>query len=121
MTVGLARSGFDIDLAEGKLREGVLRKALAANGRLIELKSDKRYKETGNLFVEYRQKGRPSGIAVTECQWWATEFLPDRFIIVPYAVMLDRAMRAHLEGRTVKGGDNNLYDGVKVPLHWLLT
>ena len=125
MTTGLARSGFDIDLDEAEMREGVLRDILRARGPYIELKSDKRCPETGNLFIEYRQKGRPSGIAVTESQWWATEFFPDRFIIVPYPVMLDRALAAHRErirkGQApVRGGDFNRYDGILVPFRRLI-
>jgi hypothetical protein len=119
VTTGLARAGFDIDLRYGQLREGRLAQILAALGPLIEVKSDTKARSTGNLFLEYRQKGRPSGLAKTEAQWWAFEIDEDVWLIVPFRRLRAAAARAYRLGRTARGGDFNNYDGVLVPIDWL--
>ena len=38
--------------------------------KTIEVKSDRRTKETGNLFIEYYSRKKPSGIETTSADWW---------------------------------------------------
>lgn len=119
MTRGPARSGFDLDLAHGEYREGALAEILRASGPLIEVKSDGKCRETGFLFIEYQQKGRPSGIKTTEAQWWAFEYYDNFWLIVPTERLKRAARRAWHAGNRRAGGDNNAYEGVLVPLVWL--
>lgn len=120
MAQGVARSGFDLDLAHGEAREGALGRILSLRyGDRIEVKSDGKARSTGNLFVEFRQKGRPSGIAVTEAEWWSTEVYDDVWIILPTVVLKRLASRAYHEGRTKLGGDGDLYEGILIPVAWL--
>lgn len=123
MTRGVARAGFDADLAFGKDRERVFREVLdLREGHFLELKSDQRAADTGNVFVEYSQHGRPSGIAITECSWWTTEVVGDVFVTQRMQRMKELARRAfrHPDRRRA-GGDFNAYEGILVPTFWLVT
>ena len=120
MSDGIARSGFDIDLRHGKSREDAFAHVL--QGATVEVKSDGACRRTGNLFVEYRQKGRPSGIAVTTADYWAFEYFDDCWLLIPterLRAVARRVWRDH-HGRRQRGGDFNRYEGVLVPIAWLL-
>ena len=61
---------FDIDLQYGQVREKRLADMLSNDK--IEVKTERDiWKTTGNIAIEYKCKGKPSGIAVTEAKWWA--------------------------------------------------
>ena len=63
-------SRFDIDLKFGKIYEDVLSKILT--DKTIEVKSEREiWKTTGNIAIEYMSRGKLSGIATTEADWWA--------------------------------------------------
>jgi hypothetical protein len=130
MTAGQSRFGFDIDLAQGILKEGELGRILSLGGSRIEVKTDYKAAQTGNVFVEYEQAGpptykpRPSGVAITVAEWWVTVLMnrdavhcvlvnPTEYIKKVGRIALGKGMKA-------KGGDNDLYRGVLVPLGWLL-
>jgi hypothetical protein len=122
MSEGRARSGWDIDLRFGQERETSLAECLMIRGgNHLELKSDQQACTTGNVFVEYRQHGRESGISVTKAHWWTIEVLPNVFVTMPTARMKALVKRAAAEpGRKTPGGDFNAYSGVLVPVVWLL-
>jgi hypothetical protein len=118
MAEGIAREGFDIDLRHGLAREDALVDVFLK--AKVEHKCDEKARRTGNLFIEYRQKGRPSGIAVTAADWWAFEFDDETWLIVPTEKLKRLARLAYQQNRRAKGGDNNLYEGVLLPTEWLV-
>ncbi len=118
MAEGIAREGFDIDLRHGLAREDALVDVFLK--AKVEHKCDEKARRTGNLFIEYRQKGRPSGIAVTTADWWAFEFDDETWLIVPTEKLKRLARLAYQQNRRAKGGDNNLYEGVLLPTEWLV-
>jgi len=120
MTKGLSGAGFDIDLSEGKARESSLASILCERSTKVEVKSDKKCRHTGNLFIEFEQPSGPSGIATTEAGWWAFEFLDDCWLALPTQRVKELARRAYREGRIRQGGDYNNYRGVLVPIAWVL-
>jgi len=62
---------WDIDMALGKKgEEKVLGMLDGINAGKIEVKTDARASETGNLFVEYECRGKPSGIETTKATAW---------------------------------------------------
>lgn len=73
MADGLAGEGFDVDLRYGQAREDALVQVFLRSR--VEVKSDRQAARTGNVFVEFKQKGRPSGLAVTMADWWAFELV----------------------------------------------
>ena len=120
MTVGFSGAGFDIDLREGQKREDAL--AYVLRLAKVELKCDRMCRQTGNVFVELQQKGRWSGLATTESEFWAFEIDDQCWLIVPTAVLRDivrliwRENRARGRKAMVSGGDFNRYKGVLVPI-----
>ena len=60
---------FDIDLQYGQVREQELADIL--QNEKIEVKTERdKWKETGNICIEFQCRGQASGIAVTEAKWW---------------------------------------------------
>ena len=119
MSFGKAREGFDIDLRNGQAREDAfVHVFLQAK---VEHKRDYVCQKTGNIFIEYRQKGRPSGIATSTADYWAIEYMHRRWIIVPTDELREIARRAAKDKRNrVCGGDGDQYEGVAVRLTSLL-
>jgi hypothetical protein len=62
---------WDISLEFGEYHEEKVRK-IFEGGETIEVKADKAWHTTGNVAVEFRFRGRPSGISTTEAKWWCT-------------------------------------------------
>jgi hypothetical protein len=69
-------SDFDLDFTNGKQGEDLV-EALLTNGKTVEVKRDMRWKDTGNLYIEYTcyyqrsQSWEWSGIMVTKADYWA--------------------------------------------------
>lgn len=121
MTAGYTRRGFDLDLEQFAAEEAALAFKLLSSGvRFIEHKRDCIATRTGNLFVEYSQPSGPSGIATTTSDSWAFEYDEQRWIIVPTHILRTAARLAYLGGKRVPGGDGNNFDGVLVPVRWLV-
>lgn len=117
MSRGLSNAGFDIDLKNALAREGALAHKLTAVGiNTIEHKDDNKYFETGNVFIEFRQKGRPSGISTTTADMWAFEYYPNHWLLVPTDVVKKISREELIKKGSVFGGDYNEYEGVLVPL-----
>ena len=71
----MKQSDWDIDLRDGQAGENGIRELLKIE--TIEVKTDRRWKETGNLYIEiycFRQKTRSwekSGLATSKASHWA--------------------------------------------------
>lgn len=59
---------FKYDLALGQLGEGWVGRMLTDS--TIEVKIDFACWLTGNFFIEYESRGKPSGIATTQADYW---------------------------------------------------
>jgi len=70
---------FDIDLVKGQAAENTMANILLAEaGGKVEVKSERlHWNTTGNVAIEYRYRGKPSGIATTEADFWALMFYAD--------------------------------------------
>jgi hypothetical protein len=124
MTTGLSRRGFDIDLSEGNEREDCLAKVLK-HGK-VELKTDYRCMQTGNIYVEYAQNNstgrKPSGILIKESDWWAYELSEGLYVLCD-AKRLRKLVKQTIQEspwQCRRGGDNNGTEGVLLPLDGLL-
>jgi hypothetical protein len=60
---------WDISLELGEHHEKCVRE-IFEGGETIEVKADKMWHTTGNIAIEYRFRGRPSGLSTTEAKWW---------------------------------------------------
>jgi hypothetical protein len=119
-----SREQFDVTLEFGQSRENAL-KDLFYNCT-VEVKSDQMCRRTGNVFIEYAQQGKPSGIMVTKADYWAIEFDDDCWLFERTA-RLRRIAREVAEERKSKGlkpgtpgGDNNNV-GVLIPVERLVS
>ena len=87
------RKKFDLQLEQADIRENDLAARLSANGgKHIEVKSERHlWERTGNICVEYRNRGQLSGIAVTEAEWWAHELVDsDENVVVTLMIPVSR-------------------------------
>lgn len=119
MTKGLARKGFDIDLKNGEIREHAF--ANIIRNTRIEHKSDEKCRKTGNLFIEYRDHGRPSGLATTTADYWAFEYDENCWLIILTERLKDICREFYRDSRNrVLGGDDDNYEGILIPISLLV-
>ena len=66
-------SDWDLNLVEGQMAETALKEILCGEHKsaTIEVKRDFQAADTGNIAIEFEQRGHPSGIATTKAVWWA--------------------------------------------------
>ena len=61
---------FDLDLKFGKMGEEFVQGVLEGNSK-IEIKTERdKWKDTGNIAIEIRCNGKPSGLTTTEASAW---------------------------------------------------
>jgi len=111
-------SNFAFDLKLGQDEEVWLADLL--KGKTVEVKRDFKAAQTGNLFIEYRCRGKASGLGTTRADFWAFILDGERVIIVPTEHLKRVAQRAYDEGRKVRGGDSNASEGVLVKVRELV-
>ena len=110
---------FDIDLQYGQVREQELADIL--QNEKIEVKTERdKWKETGNICIEFQCRGKASGIAVTQAKWWV-HVLADGddtycMLMFPTDKLKEIARKAVVDGKVVYGGDDNLSKMVLIPL-----
>lgn len=117
---------FDIQLFES--HENVRRLAeifTAAKFEKIELKSESfQWEQTGNIAIEYSQRSKPSGIAITTADYWVHELKRDgetlAYIAFPLARLKMLARKYYALGKHRKGGDRGEYEMVLIPLRDIL-
>ena len=103
------RKKFDIDLEKGELGENLLANILGHDAKL-EVKSEQgRWMTTGNICIEFESYGKPSGIEVTEADYWVQNLMVEgnhyASIIIP-TKNLKKLVNELDEFKWVKGGDN---------------
>lgn len=87
---GVKRSDFDIDLRFGQEGEVIVNSLLTAPIETVEVKRDRRWKNTGNLYVETlcwsdnHSEWYPSGIQATKATHW-TWVLEEMTLTFPVA------------------------------------
>ena len=106
---------YDVDLPGGEEWEGLFKNIVAAGK--VENKRDKIAFRTGNVFIEYQCRGRPSGLATTEADWWAiglegVDGDVEVAILVSVPWLKDTCRPFLGTSRDVAGGDNGLSRGV---------
>ena len=110
---------FDIDLQYGQIREEKLANIL--QNEKVEVKTERdKWKETGNICIEFSCRGKPSGIAVTEAKWWVHVLAngddTSCMLMFPTEKLKEIARKYYANGKIVNGGDDNLSKMVLLPL-----
>ena len=112
---------FDKDLAWGEIYEGTLRDVLRSKGGLIEVKTERDiWKNTGNIWIEFSSRGKPSGISITKANWWVHWLTVDDKVIgghiFPIEYIKEKSREYYKKGKVVPGGDDNTSMGILVPI-----
>ena len=118
---------FDLQLDEALIRErGLAEIFSSAKIEKIELKSETwQWERTGNICIEYRQNGEPSGISVTDADMWVHELRRDGktlvYLMFPIERLKELAKAAHNQGRyRLGGGDGGRFDNILIRLSDIL-
>jgi len=119
---------FTHDLDFGQVGESKVAELLD-NG-LTEVKSEraesweeeKKWVTTGNHFVEYESRNKPSGIQTTKAKWWFVNFMVGDEVMFGKYILVERlieklaVMKKEDRLKIVKGGDINSSRGYLFPI-----
>ena len=117
---------FDLDLKFGEFHEQLLFQSLSKTGNVtVEVKTDRLAVQTGNLAVEFRYRGRPSGIQTTKSDEYFFVIVEEDGSIryrlnIPTAKLKKIAYRRYLNGLTTTGGQYNATEMILIPIIDLL-
>mgnify|MGYP003647999913 FL=1 len=117
---------FDLDLKFGEFHEQLLFQSLSKTGNVtVEVKTDRLAVKTGNLAVEFRYRGRPSGIQTTKSDEYFFVVVEEDGSIryrlnIPTAKLKKIAYRRYLNGLTTTGGQYNATEMILIPIIDLL-
>jgi hypothetical protein len=113
---------FKYDLKVGKLAEKNLSRLLS--GKNIEVKLDRWAQLTGNIAVEFSNRGKPSGIETTRADFWCyvveVKGEQDLMVLIETNKLRKICERYYFLGRTKKMGDNDMSEAVLVPVNEIL-
>ena len=113
----IARKGWDKDLADGLANEDRLEHCLRYGK--IEMKRDYLASKSGNLYVEYWNNRKKSGLRVTEATHWAFTLgdVGEEYDLILPTALLQKIVRYFVvDGRGTTGGDREGTAGILVPL-----
>lgn len=120
-------SKFDLQLSQALINERRLAEIFAEKTiEKIELKSETyQWEQTGNICIEYKCDGRPSGISVTQADYWVHELRrADRtlvYLMFPIERLKELCRLAIRAGRKRAGaGDGGRFDVVILALRDIL-
>src|SRR5262245_28724820 len=118
---------FDLQLSQALVNERRLANIFTA-GKIekIELKSESYlWEKSGNICIECRQDGRPSGIDATEADYWVHELKRDGdtlcYLMFPIDRLRKLARDAYDDGHYREGGgDDGRFCNILIPLSEIL-
>jgi hypothetical protein len=112
-------SNFRYDLKVGQATEELLGSIL--EDHTIEVKDDSaKSAKTGNVFIEFKSRGKRSGIAKSHAEWWAIRTSEDTFVIISAKKLKEVCRKYYKLKKIVRGGDANTSWGILVPREELL-
>jgi len=109
-------SDFAFDLQFGIEGESQLAEIVA--NKKVEVKRDRVAHETGNVFIEYQSRNKPSGIATTQADFYA--YWIGEVCVLISTDKLKTICRQFLGSEFDRvGGDNNSSKGILLPIEKL--
>ncbi len=115
-------SDFRYDLEYGVVEGETWFHNLLSNSK-IEVKSDRKTEETGNVYIEYESRGKPSGIRTTQAEFWVYKISENQAIVISTNELkrkLNVLVKAGKARMGVRGGDNNTSLGILVKVKELV-
>ena len=117
---------FDIDLNFGKIYEEKIKELFEGEGS-IEVKTERDiWADTGNIAIEIRSRGKPSGLSITEAKWWIQVFTVDKDVKFMLMFRVDKLRKAvkylyiNELAPKINGGDDNTSELILIPISTLL-
>lgn len=113
---------FRFDLEFGQLNGETWFHKLVTNKK-IEVKSDRKTVETGNVYIEYWSRGKPSGISTSQSDFYVYKVGEGEAIIISTQELKQKLKQLVADGKArkdVKGGDNNTSLGILCKLKDLI-
>lgn len=110
-------SDFKYDLEIGQIKEKEL--AEIFTNATIEVKNDLAAYKTGNVFVEYESRNKPSGISKSQSDYYCFCF-NDSYHIIKTEKLKELCRKYLNTKRDVLGGDENTSKGILLPIKDLL-
>jgi len=115
---------FDIQLSKATVDERRLGDIFTTRKiERIELKTENyQWEKTGNICIEIKQRGEPSGISVTEADYWVHELQREGETLVYLMFPVDRLKELCKTAGTVRkaGGDGGRFTNVTIPIRDIL-
>ena len=114
-----ARPQFDLDLKFGQQKEDEFKKEVEGQ---LECKVDRLCQKTGNVFIEFEDAGKPSGISITKSSFYAFCLYKEErnkkqiWVLIPTKILKKLMKKYPIK----KGGDNWEARGHIVPKEDLL-
>lgn len=109
-------SNFRYDLKVGQVAEQAL--AEIFQDKKVEVKRDLKAPITGNVFVEYKSRGKDSGITTSQADYWCF-VVEDIYILAEKDYILKLIEPLKNTKADVRGGDNNTSRGVILSIRQL--
>jgi len=109
---------FRWDLEVGQIAERWLGDILSGN--TIEVKRDFVASRTGNVFVEFSCRDKPSGLATTLATHWAFVLDDETVVLLPTEKLKTIARESYRKRGAFKGGEKNLSMGVLIRVERLV-
>ena len=113
---------FDLDLNFGQIYEEKVRNIFEGDGS-IEVKTERDiWQKTGNIAIEIRYRGKPSGISSTDAKWWIHILSNDNDIETALMFKVEKLKKKIKQmvmlgmARVVIGGDNDNSEIVLLPI-----
>jgi len=99
---------FDIDLEYGQIFEQKIADIFQKSKIEVKTERDK-WRSTGNIVIEFESRGKPSGIAVTQSQFWFHNLALDGELLMTlvFPVSVLKRYISDNKPRVVRGGDDN--------------
>jgi len=104
---------FKYDLKIGQSKEQELGDIF--NNKTVEVKYDLQAKRTGNVYVEYESRGKKSGLATSQADYYCF-CLGVTYHLIHIATLKDRCKKYLYTNRDRVGGDSNTSKGILLPL-----
>lgn len=111
-------SDFKYDLEFGVLKGETWFDEIVSN-RKFEVKTDRLSAKTGNIYIEYESRGKPSGIKTTQADYWVYKVTETKAIVIKTEELKAIVRQLIIDKKAipnVRGGDNNTSLGVLVKI-----
>ena len=88
---------------------------------MTECKAERdQWAESGNTFVEFSSRGKPSGIATTHAEHWVVSFYKGKNLCFTLTIPISSMKKIARKGKRSRGGDNNTSEGMLVAIQDLI-